>query len=70
MKDIGLRKSVSKRLRTLGLDEVKTYTLTSPVMAKLFRYENRENVFLPNPMSVDKSVIRNILNSSFAFKCL
>ena len=58
LKDIGLRKNVSKRLRTLGLDEVKTYTLTSPVMAKLFRYENKENIVLPNPMSVDKSVIR------------
>lgn len=66
LKDIGLRKSVSKRLRTLGLDEVKTYTLTSPVMAKLFRYENKENIFLPNPMSVDKSVIRTSILPSLS----
>ena len=56
--DVGLRKSISKRLRTLGLNETKTYTLTHPDMAKLFRYDNKENIILPNPMSIDKSVIR------------
>ena len=56
--DVKYRKLISKRLRTLGLNECKTYTLTSPDMAKLFRYENKENVVLPNPMGMDKSVIR------------
>ncbi|MBQ9071985.1 MAG: phenylalanine--tRNA ligase subunit beta [Bacilli bacterium] len=56
--DVKLRKDVSKRLRALGLNEVKTYTLTSPDMAKTFNYENKEQVVLPNPMSIDKSVIR------------
>ena len=56
--DVKYRKIISKRLRTLGLNEVKTYTLTSPEMSKLFRYDNKENVILPNPMSYDKSVIR------------
>ncbi len=56
--DVLYRKEVSKRLRTLGLNEVKTYTLTSPDMAKLFRNEDKENIVLPNPMSVDKSVVR------------
>lgn len=56
--DVLYRKETSKRLRTLGLNEVKTYTLTSPEMAKLFRYGNLENIVLPNPMSTDKSVIR------------
>ena len=56
--DVLYRKNVSKRLRTLGLNEVKTYTLTSPDMAKLFKYGNLENIVLPNPMSVDKSIIR------------
>ena len=55
--DVLYRKEVSKRLRTLGLNEVKTYTLTSPEMAKLFK-EDQENIVLPNPMSTDKSVIR------------
>lgn len=59
--DVDIRKKISKRLRSLGLNEVKTYTLISPDMAKLFRYDNKENLFLPNPMSIDKSVIRTSL---------
>ena len=56
--DVKYRKQVSKRLRRLGLDEAKTYTLISPDMAKLFDYEHKEKVILPNPMSIDKSVVR------------
>ena len=59
--DVKYRKLVSKRLRALGLSEVKTYTLVNPEMAKLFKYDNRDNVILPNPMSVDKSVVRTTL---------
>ena len=56
--DVKIRKEISRRLRTLGLNETKTYTLTSPDMAKQFRYEEKEPINLPNPMSLDKSVIR------------
>ena len=56
--DVGIRKDVSKRLRTLGLNECKTYTLTTPDMAKMFKYDSRESIVLPNPISIDKSVIR------------
>ena len=56
--DVLIRKNISKRLRSLGLNETKTYTLTSPDMAKTFRYEDKEQITLPNPMSIDKSVIR------------
>ena len=56
--DVKYRKMVSRRLRTLGLTEVKTYTLVSPDMASGFRYEDRSQVVLPNPMSVDKSIVR------------
>ena len=59
--DVKYRKQVSFRLRSLGLNESKTYTLTSPNMANLFKYEEKENVVLPNPMSVDKSVVRTTL---------
>ena len=59
--DVKYRKEFSKRLRTLGLNETKTYTLTSPDMASTFRYEERENAVLPNPMSIDKSVVRTTL---------
>ncbi len=61
LQDIGLRKDISKRLRTLGLDEVKTYTLTSPKMANMFKYEDKKQIKLPNPMSLDKSIIRTTI---------
>jgi len=56
--DVKYRKLISKRLRTLGLNEVKTYTLVSPEQANMFNYESKEKVTLPNPMSIDKSVVR------------
>ena len=56
--DVKYRKAISKRLRSLGLNEVKTYTLVSPSMASSFDYEGKEKITLPNPMSIDKSVIR------------
>lgn len=56
--DVSIRKSASKRLRSLGLNEVKTYTLTHPDMASTFNYDNKEVMVLPNPMSIDKSNIR------------
>ncbi len=59
--DVLIRKQISKRLRTLGLNETKNYTLTSPEMASKFRYDNEEAVVLPNPMSIDKSVVRTSL---------
>ncbi len=59
--DVKYRKAISKRLRSLGLNEVKTYTLVSPSMASSFDYEEKERITLPNPMSVDKSVIRTSL---------
>lgn len=61
VKDVKLRKQISKRLRTLGLNETKTYTLISPSMAKLFKYEDKNQITLPNPMSIDKSIIRTTL---------
>lgn len=59
--DVKYRKIVSKRLRSLGLNEAKTYNLISPSMNERFRYDNKDNIVLPNPMSVDKSVIRTTL---------
>ena len=59
--DVALRKSISKRLRALGLNEVRTYTLIPEDMSNLFSYENKENAILPNPMSLDKSVIRTTI---------
>ena len=59
--DVKIRKEISKRLRALGLNETKTYTLTSEEMAKSFNYENKTQIKLPNPMTIDKSVIRTSL---------
>ena len=59
--DVKYRKEISKRLRRLGLNETKTYTLVSPEMSKLFDYEGKEKCILPNPMSVDKSVVRTTI---------
>ncbi len=59
--DVKYRKIISRRLRSLGLNEAKTYTLTSPQMASMFKYDHKENKVLPNPMSIDKSVLRTSL---------
>ena len=59
--DVKYRKLVSHRLRSLGLNEVKTYTLVSPEMSQSFVYEDKKPVILPNPMSMDKSVVRTTL---------
>ena len=59
--DVKIRKEISKRLRCLGLNEAKTYTLVSPDMASAFKYEDFKNIVLPNPMSVDKSVVRTTI---------
>ena len=59
--DVKYRKAVSKRLRSLGFNEVKTYTLVSPDASSSFDYEGKEKCVLPNPMSIDKSVVRTTL---------
>lgn len=59
--DLALRKSVSKHMRALNLNEVKTYTLVSLDMASMFKYDDKINAVLPNPMSSDKSVIRTTI---------
>ena len=59
--DVKYRKRISKRLRSLGFNEVKTYTLVSSSMASKFDYEKKERITLPNPMSVDKSILRTTL---------
>lgn len=56
--DVALRKSISKRLRTLGLTEVRTYTLTDEKTAGMFNYNEKNMLALPNPMSSDKGFVR------------
>jgi len=59
--DVKIRKEISKRLRILGINETKTYTLTSPEMASTFKYEEKERITLPNAMSIDKSIVRTTI---------
>ncbi len=55
------RKLISKRLRALGLDEVKTYTLVSDEESNMFTYGKREVISLLRPMSNDKKNIRQTI---------
>ncbi len=59
--NVALRKSISRRLRSLGLNETRTYTLISPEMNELFKYEDKKSITLLKPMSTDKSIIRTTL---------
>ena len=56
--DVALRKTISRRLRNLGLNEDRTYTLVTKEMANMFNYDEKVVLPLPNPMSADKSAIR------------
>lgn len=56
--EVGYRKLISKRLRAMGLNETRTYTLVSEEMNSLFKYRNLKEVSLLKPMSSDKKIIR------------
>ncbi len=56
--DVLIRKQTSRRLRTLGLNEVRTYTLVDSKHASMFNYDNKEILNLPNPLSSDKASVR------------
>ena len=56
--DVQIRKQISKRLRNLGLNEVRTYTLVTEESANRFNYDSKEVLLLPNPMSSDKAALR------------
>lgn len=73
-REVLLRKTISRRLRTLGLNETRTYTLISPAMDEMFKFNRKESVKLLRPMSADKSILRqtlipsllNVANYNFA----
>lgn len=64
LKDVWYAKVIGQRMRSLGLNEVRTYTLVSRAMDELFDYEGREAIALPNPMSSDKEIIRTSILAS------
>jgi len=54
------RKNISKRMRALGLNEVRTYSLVDEKKANLFN-KDYQIIKIPNPMSSDRSVLRKSL---------
>ena len=57
---IFIRKIISKRLRSLSLNEVRTYSLVDKKTADLFN-KDKNLILIPNPMSQDKSALRKSL---------
>lgn len=52
------RKIISKRMRALGFNELRTYTLTSEDNSKMFEYNFNNTIKLDRPMLKEKSFIR------------
>ena len=61
---VKVRKQLSKRLRSLGLNETRTYLLQSEEESKLFNYDFKEKIKLLKPMSSDKEYVRQSLISA------
>ena len=63
--NIGIRKDISKRLRSLSLNEVKTYTLVGEKEIKIFDQDNLIKLLMPmsnDKMYVRRSIIPSLLN--------
>ena len=56
----GFKKNISKRMRSIGLNETRTYSLVDEKTANMF-YKDRETILIPNPMSMDRSVLRKTM---------
>ena len=56
----GFKKNISKRMRSLGLNETRTYSLVDEKTANMF-YKDRDTISIPNPMSMDRSVLRKTM---------
>ena len=58
---IKYRKDISKKMRALGLNEVRTYTLSSLRDVKIFNYDEKEAIKLDRPISKDRDYLRTSL---------
>lgn len=58
------RKDISKYMRSMGLNETRTYTLISEKDATKFNFENKKIIELPNPISKERTHIRVSLTPS------
>ena len=52
------RKIVSKRMRSLGFNEIRTYTLVSEDMAQKYNYNFSDSIKLNRPMLKERAVVR------------
>ena len=59
-----LRKIISKRMRSLGFNELRTYTLVSDELSKKYNYNFGEFIKLNRPMLKEKAVVRQSLVNS------
>ena len=55
------KRDLGKRLRALGLNETRTYTLISPAMNEMFNNDDNEPIKVQKPLSIDKSIARKTL---------
>ena len=55
------KRDLSKKLRSLGLNETRTYTLVSPAMNEMFNNDDNEPIKVLKPLSNDKSIARKTL---------
>ena len=58
--EIKFRKLISKRCRSLGLDEVRTYSIVDKNTQDMFN-NDKKIILLPNPMSQDKTALRKTI---------
>ena len=56
----GFKKNISKRMRSLGLNETRTYSLVDEKTSDMF-YKDRETILVPNPMSFDRNTLRKTM---------
>lgn len=61
---IKYRKIISKRMRTLGFNEIRTYTLISDKEKNKYEYHNNEFITLLKPMLKERSIVRQSILSS------
>ena len=59
-KSLAFKKNIGKRMRSVGLNEVRTYTLVDKKSSNLFNKEHKI-IEVPNPMSSERSVLRKSL---------
>ena len=58
--EIKFRKDISSRCRSLGLDEVRTYSIVQKETADMFN-KDKKIIELPNPIAKDRTVLRKTM---------